>query len=250
MISRQSKLFVVLAGFFVANALIAELIGGKIFSVESTLGIDRMNFSLLGQDRLGFDLTAGILLWPVVFIITDLINEYFGRRGVKFLTYLTLGLIAFAFLTTLGASKLVPAEFWPGAYPDQGVPDMQKAFAAVFGQGRRIMFASMIAFLLGQLIDAWSFHRIKKVTGEKRVWLRATGSTLISQFIDSFLVLGIAFWGIMSIPQIIAIGLIGYLYKLIMALIITPIIYLGHKMIDRYLGKEEAQQLKLEAMRA
>jgi len=248
MFSKETKLFLVLAGFFITNALVAELIGGKIFSFEQTIGIESFSFSLLGQEGLSLNLTAGILLWPVVFIVTDIINEYFGMRGVRFLSFLTVGLIAFAFLSTFGAIHLAPADFWPKAYTSKGVPDMQKAFAAVFGQGNRIMIGSMIAFAIGQILDAWVFQKIKKKTGEGKLWLRATGSTFISQFIDSFVVLGIAFYGIMSIPQIIAIGLVGYLYKFCAAFVITPLIYFAHKIIDKYLGHENASRLKEEAM--
>lgn len=248
MFSKETKLFLVLSGFFITNALVAELIGGKIFSFEQTIGIDAFKFSLLGQENLGLNLTAGVLLWPVVFIVTDILNEYFGMKGVRFLSFLTVGLIAFAFLSTFGAIHLAPAEFWPKAYTSKGIPDMQKAFAAVFGQGNRIMIGSMIAFMIGQILDAWVFKKIKEKTGEKNLWLRATGSTFISQFIDSFVVLLIAFYGIMSIPQIIAIGLVGYLYKFCAAFLITPVIYLAHKMIDKYLGHEKANALKAEAM--
>lgn len=80
---KSTRLFLVLAGFFVANALIAEIIGVKIFSLEKTLGFEPLHLQVLGND-LSFNLTAGVLLWPVVFILTDIINEYYGQQGVRF----------------------------------------------------------------------------------------------------------------------------------------------------------------------
>jgi uncharacterized integral membrane protein (TIGR00697 family) len=91
------------------------------------------------------------------------------------------------------------------------------------------------------------FQKLKKITGQKYLWLRATGSTLISQFIDSFVVLYIAFYGTFSVAQINAIGITNYLYKFCVAIALTPLIYLGHGLIDRYLGKSFAEQLSEEA---
>ena len=249
MFDKKTKLFFILSGFFIANALIAELIGGKIFSLEQTLGLSETQFSLFGENNLSFNLTAGVLLWPVVFIMTDIINEYYGQKGVRLLSLLTVGLISFAFIATYSAIHLAPANWWPSSYQGKGVLDMQLAFAAIFNQGNRIIIGSIIAFLIGQLLDVFIFHKIKEYTGEKKVWLRATGSTLISQFIDSFVVMFIAFSGIMSPVQIIAVGLVGYFYKFVVAIILTPIIYLGHNLIDRYLGHEVATSLKLQAMK-
>jgi uncharacterized integral membrane protein (TIGR00697 family) len=194
--------------------------------------------------------TAGVLLWPVVFIMTDVINEYFGKRGVRMLSYLAVGLISYAFLMVYAAIALAPASWWIGANSENGVPDMQVAFANIFGQGMWIIVGSLVAFLIGQLVDVLVFHRIKKMTGDKYIWLRATGSTLISQFIDSFVVLYIAFvigpqhW---EIGLFLAVGTVNYVYKFVMAIILTPGIYGAHFMIDKYLGKERAEALKREA---
>ncbi len=249
MFDKKTKLFIILAGFFITNALIAEMIGGKIFSLEETLGVNLTTFSLFGEDNLSFNLTAGVLLWPVVFIMTDIINEYYGQRGVKLLSYLAVALILFAFAVTYCAIHLSPAAWWPSTYEEQGVPNMQDAFAAVFGQGNRIIIGSVIAFFVGQILDVKVFRRIKKITGNKKVWLRATGSTIISQLFDSFIVMFIAFSGIMSPVQIIAVGLVGYFYKFLVAIVLTPVIYLGHNLIDQYLGQEVALKMKELAMK-
>ena len=93
---RATRLFVLLTGFFVCNAVIAEFIGIKIFALEETLGLAPFNWDLFGQTG-SLNFTAGVLLWPVVFVMTDVINEYFGRRGVRFISLLTVGLILYAF---------------------------------------------------------------------------------------------------------------------------------------------------------
>ena len=109
---KKNSLFIILSGIFITNALIAELIGGKIFSFEKTLGFEPLNTPLFGDFLLQFNLTAGVVLWPVVFITTDIINEYFGKKGVRRITFITVGLIAYAFLVIFLAMKLIPADFW------------------------------------------------------------------------------------------------------------------------------------------
>lgn len=131
--NRALRLFIILGGFFVANALVAEFIGVKIFALEPTLGWKPMNWSLFGQSG-SLMFTAGVLLWPIVFIMTDIINEYFGRRGVKLLSYVAAALIMYAFFMVFFAIKLVPADFWVGVNAENGVPDMQVAFANIFGK--------------------------------------------------------------------------------------------------------------------
>ena len=247
--NKAVRLFVVLSGFFVTNALVAEFIGVKIFALEDTLGFRPLEWKLFGQSG-SLSLTAGVLLWPVVFVMTDLINEYYGKRAVRILSYMTAGLISYAFLMVFGAIWLVPAEWWVKIYETAGVPDMQVAFSQVFGQGLWIIGGSLVAFLVGQVLDAGIFHRLRVFTGEKKLWLRATGSTLISQFVDSFVVLYIAFvlgpqkW---SIELFLAVGTVNYCYKFVVAVVLTPAIYLAHYFIDRYLGAELSQKLRLQA---
>lgn len=255
---KPTRLFIILAGIFIANALIAEVIGVKIFSLEKTLGLEPLHLRVLGND-LSFNLTAGVLLWPVVFIMTDIINEYFGMKGVHFLSWLAAGLIAFAFIVFYGAMKLSPADFFITSKQGSGVPDMEKAYNSVLGQGGFIIIGSLTAFILGQLIDVFVFHKIKKVTGEKNIWMRATGSTLVSQFIDSFVVLFVAFYigtrvnasgtdFVWSFKLFLAVGIVNYIYKFTMAILLTPVIYLVHGIIERYLGHEQAAAMKKAAM--
>ena len=259
---KSVRLFVILSGFFIANAIIAEFIGVKIFSLEKTLGLDLANLSMFGNSNLNFNLTVGVLLWPVVFVMTDIINEYFGQKGVRLLSYLAVFLISYAFLMIYLGINLVPPDFWPTSHisslpVDQQdvirdkVSDFDYAYKLVFGQGLWIIVGSITAFLIGQILDVWVFHNIKKATGEKMVWLRATGSTLFSQFFDSYIVLVIAFYigANWDLTMVLAIGTVGYIYKVTMAILLTPVIYLAHYLIDNYLGEELSTKLKEEAAR-
>ncbi|MBO9593648.1 MAG: queuosine precursor transporter [Niabella sp.] len=255
--NKPTRLFILLGCFFVANAIIAEVIGVKIFSLEKTIGITPFNLNLFGN-AFSFNLTAGVLLWPVVFIMTDIINEYYGMKGVRFLSFLAAGLIGYTFLMFQGAIVLTPADFWVSNYTKNNVPNADHAYRVMLGQGSWIIIGSLSAFLLGQILDVAVFHRIKKITGEKAIWLRATGSTLISQLIDSFLVLFIAFyigprvssnqgepW---SLVLVLSICVGNYIYKFIIAVIMTPVIYWVHNAIEKYLGHDLAAQMKQDAM--
>ena len=246
---KKHRLFLVLSGIFLTNALVAEMIGVKIFSAEGAVGLSPANLSILGFN-MDFNLTAGAIIWPVVFITSDLINEYFGKPGVKRISYLTAGLIAYSFVVIFITMKLPPAGWWMDAnsVDDAGnYFNMNFAFNKIFGQGQRIILGSLTAFLIGQLTDVFVFQKLRKITGPKKLWMRATGSTLVSQFIDSFVVLFIAFAGTFSTTQILAIGITNYLYKFVVAILLTPLIYLGHNVIDRYLGKEQAQKMSDDA---
>ena len=246
---RPTRLFIVLSGLFITNALMAEFIGVKIFALEDTLGLPPLDWRLFGQSG-SLSFTAGVMLWPVVFIMTDIINEYFGVRGVRFISWLAVGCITYAFLFAYLAIELAPASWWVGVAAGRGVPDMQAAFAATFGQGLWTIGGSVTAFLTGQLIDVAIFHRIRALTGERWIWLRATASTAVSQLVDSFVVLYIAFvlgpqqW---PIDLFLAVGTVNYFYKLLMAVLLIPLIYLGRRVIERYLGPVEADRLKAEA---
>jgi uncharacterized integral membrane protein (TIGR00697 family) len=250
--SRKTNLFVLLAALFLTNAILAEIIGVKIFSGEKTLGFDPVQWTFFGEFVLDFNLTAGAVIWPIVFITTDLINEYYGKKGVQKISFITAGLIAYVFVVISLVTALAPADFWlevNASQPDGSAFDINYAFNTVFRQGLGIIVGSLTAFLLGQLIDVYVFQKLRAVTGPKMIWLRATGSTLVSQFIDSFVVLGIAFYvfGNWSLPQIAAVGLINYMYKFTVALALTPLLYAAHGFIDRYLGKDLAEKMMEEA---
>lgn len=223
--TRRDIVYLALAGFFVTNAVLGELTGGKLF----TLG--------------PFTLSIGVIPWPVVFIATDLINEYFGREGVRRLTLMTIGLIVYAFFVLFLAIQVPAAPFSP-------VNDVQ--FQAVFGQSLWIIVGSIIAFGISQLVDVFVFWLVRHKTGGRFLWLRATGSTVVSQLIDSIVIIGIAFWlpGKVKTSEFLTVAASNYSFKLIVALAITPLLYLGHAAIDRFLGTEEAQELIEQSVRA
>ncbi|WP_432222374.1 queuosine precursor transporter [Flavobacterium sp. TMP13] len=212
--TKKELVFVILAGIFITNAVVAELIGGKLIQIGP------------------FVMSIGILPWPIVFLTTDLINEYFGEKGVKKLSFITAALIIYAFIL-LFMAIIIPAA--KGISP---VNDDQ--FQAVFGQSMWIIVGSIIAFMISQLIDVWVFWFFKNRTGNKKIWLRTTGSTVISQLFDSFIVLGIAFWlpGKIDFDTFISSATVGYIFKLSLAIILTPLIYLGHHLIKKYLEND------------
>lgn len=248
--SKPAQLLLILGVFFVTNALLAEFIGVKIFALEDTFGWKPFNWNLFGQTG-SLNFTVGVILWPFVFIMTDIINEYFGVRGVRRLSYLAAVFILYAFGIVYIAIQMAPASFWIGNMAEKGVPDMQSAYTAIFGQGMWIIGGSLLAFIFSQLIDVTIFHRIKAFTGEKNIWLRATGSTVISQIFDSLIVLYVAFvlgpqhW---SIGLFLAVATVNYCYKVFAAIVLTPLLYVVHIWIDNFLGKELSEKMRAQAM--
>ena len=246
--TKRTKLYIFLLGIFLTNALVAEIIGVKIFSVEKTLGFEPLHL----QTFFGtWDLNqpAGALNWPFVFITSDIINEYFGRNGVRKISFLTAGFIAYSFIIIYGATLLVPADFWLSVNEGNDHFNINEACSKIFRQGLGSITGSLSAFLISQILDAYVFHSIRKVTKGERIWLRATGSTLVSQLIDSFVVIGIAFvlFGNWTVDQWISTSLNSYLYKFVSAIVMTPLIYAAHHLIDQYLGKDLAATLTQEA---
>ncbi|MEK6556312.1 MAG: queuosine precursor transporter [Bdellovibrionota bacterium] len=215
--SRRELIFLILSGFFITNAVLAEVVGGKLINIGP------------------FITTAGVLPWPVVFLTTDLINEYFGRSGVRRLSFIVSGLIIFAFSLVFILMQFPAASISP-------VTD--EAFNMVFGQSLWIVTGSITAFLISQLLDVSVFWYLRQKTGGKHLWARATGSTVVSQLVDTFIVLGIAFWlpGKITTPEYINLSLTNYSYKLLVALALTPAIYLVHAMIDNYLGLKHSKE--------
>jgi queuosine precursor transporter len=249
--NRSIRLFVALAGFFITDALLAEFVGVKIFSLEATLGLPDFRWSLFGIEG-SLTFTSGVIYWPLVFILTDLINEYYGLRGVRLVSWLAVIFIAWAFIAAYIAIGLAPAPFWLESYKALGVDDVQNAYAQIFGQGMWTIGGSLTAFLIGQLVDVTVFRRIRRITGEKLLWLRATGSTAVSQLFDSFIVLYIAFvigpqhW---PVSQFLAVGTVNYLSKMLAACLSIPLLYLVPVGGRRSLGREEIERLRHAAAR-
>lgn len=214
---RRDLVFILLAGFFITNAIVAELIGGKLIRF----------FGIFTQ-------SLGIILWPVVFILTDLINEHYGRQGVKRLTYITVGLIVYTFLLVTVGLHIPAVNFSPVDDP---------TFATVFGQSQWIMVGSILAFFISQLVDVTVFWMFRKRTGNSMIWLRSTGSTVVSQLVDTFIVQFVAFVlpGKWTMDEFVRNASWGYSFKLFVAVLLIPFIYLGHYLIDRFLRKEKVE---------
>ncbi|HEY4650528.1 MAG TPA: queuosine precursor transporter [Pontibacter sp.] len=248
---KRANLFMALSGIFLANALLAELIGVKIFSGEALFGLPGAQLNILGS-QLDFNLTAGVIIWPVVFVTTDIINEYFGIQGVKKVSILTVILILYAFLVITIVTGLPPAQFWLdiNKQDPQGNPfNIDFAFNSIYRQGLGIIIGSVTAFLVSQLLDASVFFWLRRYTGSKKIWLRATGSTIVSQLIDSLVVLFIAFFlfGNWTLEQVLSVAAINYIYKFGIAVLLTPVLYLAHYLIDGYLGQRNANVMIEEA---
>jgi uncharacterized integral membrane protein (TIGR00697 family) len=148
--NKKNNLFIILGGFFLTNAIIAEFIGAKIFSLEKTLGIPFLNFTILGTPC-QFNMTAGVILWPFVFIMTDIINEYYGKKGVQKLTYIAVIMLIYSFIMVRVAMGLDGADFWMQSGSQQGITNMTSAYNSVFGAGLMIILGSLVAFLVFQV---------------------------------------------------------------------------------------------------
>ncbi len=217
----RSRLYTVLCALFLTALLLAEITGSKLIQLR------------LSEEWV-FTMTMGVIPFPLTFIVTDLINEYFGKPGIRFVTVIGMIMIALAFLI-LSIDMAIPAAAISSVTDDQ--------FNAVFGQSNRIILGSLTAYLIGQMIDIQVFHWIRQRTHQRMLWLRATGSTFVSQGMDSFVVLFIAFAGVIPTTTILNIGLTNYIYKFVLAILITPVIYLAHYWIDRYLGSRAAEMI-------
>ncbi len=238
---KRNFLYLLLACFFLGNAILAELTGAKIFNVGK-LFQEIFRGSTIPAFVFSMNMSIGVVIWPLVFITSDIMNEYFGRDGVRRISFITAALIGYSSLFLITANKLPPADFWLKNNPldTAGNPfDINFAYTSIFRQGVNIIAGSLVAFLVSQMVDVYSFQYFKKITGHKYLWLRATGSTVISQVIDSFLILYVAFYwlGNWSLDQVIKVGVVQYVYKVSLAIILTPLIYLMHFVIDKYIGK-------------
>lgn len=226
--SKRYWLFIILAGLFITNAVTAELISNKLIEIP-------LNFSIGGSTFGPFTTIVGILPWPIVFLLTDLLNEFYGKKAVQRLSWITSGLIGYCFII-VGISLAIPAV----EIPNSTLAD-NRSFTLVFGQAQMVIIGSIIAFLTSQLLDAIVFEKIKNRTGNRFVWLRSTGSTVLSQLIDSYIVLYIGFVlpGALTIEQFLTLAPTNYILKLLIAISLTPLIYVGHYVIRKYLSEKE-----------
>jgi uncharacterized integral membrane protein (TIGR00697 family) len=213
-VDRKQHLYLWLAGFFVTALVVGDLIAGRFFVVA------------------GQDIGAGMLLFPLTFVLTDVVNEFYGPVGAKRLTYLGLGMAGFTFLMLNVVLRLPPSRL--GTPPD--------AVAKVFGASIRMYLASLTAYLIGQLSDITIFGIFRRRTGHRMIWLRATGSTLISQAVDTVVINFGFFWGQEPVHSILRVVRVSYLIKIAFAVGLTPLIYAAHGLISRILKVNETPE--------
>lgn len=234
-ISVSQRVYLWLAGVFVSSLVIADIVGIKLFRIPLPF-----SFTLPWAGEVtGIEHTCGMLTFPVTFILTDLINEYYGAKGARRVTFLGLAMAAFVF-GVINIAQAMP-------YLDAPFNVSKESFDAVFGSAKVMYVASLCAYVVGQLSDIAIFGVLKRLTGGRWIWLRATGSTIVSQFLDSFVVTLLAFHvgrivtgappdQIVPLERVLPIALTGYTLKFVLAIGATPVIYLGHGFIRRVLG--------------
>ena len=213
------NLFITLVAVFMVCLVVGDLIGGKVTSIHA-----------FGRE---WPFSVGQLAFPVTFILTDILNEFYGRKVVRRITFLAFVMVGLTFgiVYLAGAMpwwSVTLSSGWNGVTPHE--------FDVVFTQATRIQLSSMAAFLIANLVDIAAFFYIKKATGNRMLWLRATGSTAISQLIDTFLITALAFGNQLTFEQYISIVLTSYAIKLAAAIGVTPIIYALHELIERRYG--------------
>lgn len=242
-VPRSQVLLITLCSLFVGFFVTAELLGAKLW--EFSFGFGPRDIGL--GEGAKFVATAGILAFPLTFILTDIINEYFGLRMVRLFTIAAI-VVNLALQPVVQAAIRVPAvSFTEGV----SAAEVQSAYSLALGQTWAIVVASLFAFALGQMLDARVFTWLRHKTGGKMLWLRAQGSTVVSQLVDSFVVIFLAFvilpaalgMSHMSARTAAEISLTNYVYKFFIAVGITPVLYGVHALVERYLGEAETQAL-------
>lgn len=227
-IPASQMLYLWLAAVYITSLVLANIIGVKLFRFPLDLGP-------LGS--LSVEHTMGMLPFPITFLLTDLINEYYGKRGARRVVYVSLAMAAFAWALIWISRKAPTLEGIPGTAT-------AASFENVFGAASLMYIASLVAFLCGSLLDIFLFGIFKRLTGGKMVWLRATGSTIVSQLFDSFVVTSVFFLFIpillgnepAKVGWVLGTALTGYILKFVLAVLVTPLIYLGRWMIREWVG--------------
>lgn len=211
----RSKLLLTLAGLFITALLVGDIIGGKLFAAGATT------------------LSVGIIPFPITFLLTDLLNEFYGKRVARVVTWVGFGMAVFAF-TIITIAVLLPFSDVTRAADWKGIT--QPAFDTVFAGSQRILIASMVAYLFAQFADIWVFNKVKTATHGRFLWLRATGSTLVSQLIDTAVIQTLAWQGTLDASTLINLIASSYGVKVLVAVGLTPVIYMGHAVVERVLG--------------
>jgi uncharacterized integral membrane protein (TIGR00697 family) len=220
-IDRRLQLFIVLAAVFVTCLLVGDIIGGKLLQ--------------LSWGEQAFVISAGMIPFPITFLLTDLLNEFYGKRAARFVTWVGFGMALLAF-GLIDVAVAVPFAPFTAEASWDGVT--RGSFDNVFAGSKRILVASMAAYLLAQFCDIALFGLLRRLTRGRMLWLRATGSTAVSQLLDTVTVQLIAWWGLLSVGQIGGLVLTSYAVKLVVAVGLTPVIYAGHGLLERQLGMQ------------
>jgi uncharacterized integral membrane protein (TIGR00697 family) len=216
----RQRLYLYLCSIFLTALLIGDTIGSKLFSFDVPLGFTTFHASL----------SVANLWFPITFLLTDVINEFYGSRGARLVTWVGFSMAIFAFVAILCARKIPAAPF---------SPVKQAEFENVLGNANRIFVASLIAYLIGQLVDISVFQFAKRLTQSKHIWLRSTGSTLISQLVDTIVVTYVAFSGKLTAPQLRHTATTSYAVKVLFAIALTPVIYALHALLHRRMHADE-----------
>ncbi len=215
----RTKVLLVLAATFVTCLVVGDILGGKL-----------VQGAVFGHV---FTLTVGMIPFPVTFLLTDLLNEFYGRRAARTVTLIAfvMAVLTYAFIYVAAALPFAPFTFgadWKGVN--------EASFANVFLGSQRMIIASLTAFLVAQFVDIAIFHALKQRTSGKMLWLRATGSTVVSQLVDTAVINVIAWAGLMSFDQMVNVMISSYIAKVGIALALTPALYGGHAVVERSLG--------------
>lgn len=247
-LERREILLLTLASLFIGFFVAADLMGAKLWHF-TIFGLRPRHLGLDGDE---FIATVGILAFPLTFILTDIINEYFGRRIVRALTIIAIG-VNLVLQPVVQTAVAVPVISFN---PDVSGEEMQKAYRLVLGPSWPIVIGSMTAFLIGQFLDIRIFTWLRHLTGGRLLWLRSQGSTVVSQLIDSFVVIFVAFviipWLFSTMTpwtqaQATSVSLTNYTIKFLEAVALTPLLYIVHAAVDAWLGKATAEDLVREA---
>jgi queuosine precursor transporter len=212
-LNTHQKLYVVLVAIFVACLLLGDVIGGKTFVTP------------LGP------VSVGMIPFPVTFLLTDVVNDFYGKKGARFLTIIGFCMALFAWL-------LLQITTW--LHVDESSYFTQPEYQKIFGGSAQLFVASMIAFLIGQFLDIHVFHFWKGLTESKHLWLRATGSTILSQLVDTAAINSVFWKWTAGKEWTWILAKIGREYgiKLVIAVCLTPIVYAIHGAITHLLKIE------------
>ncbi len=204
---RYDFVFLFLSGIFLASLVIANSLVFKFFDVS---------LPFVGV----VTLSVGVIPYPVTFLCTDLISELYGKKRADAVVITGL-LVSGYLLLILQIGRVAPVSHL------QDATAIQEHYEAVFGQTARAIFASMVAYLLAQFLDVRLYHFWRRLTGGKHLWLRNNGSTMLSQLVDTVAVVTILFYGVWTREQLVAVIASGYAFKLLAALLDTPLMYLA-----------------------